>query len=61
MPLKELLTQNGIKQKWLAENIGVSEVTISSWCNGKSRPHKKHVEKLSVLLRFPKNKLTSIL
>lgn len=60
MPLKELLTQNGIKQKWLAENIGVSEVTVSSWCNGKSKPQKKHLEKISKILSLPKNKIKNI-
>lgn len=56
MPLKELLTQKGIKQKWLAENIGVSEVTVSSWCQMKSKPSRKNIEKLSSLLNLPENK-----
>jgi len=51
--LKELLQSKGIKQKWLAAKLGVSEVTLSSWVKGKSIPHKKHLEKLSDLLNIP--------
>ena len=48
--LKELLKSKGIKQKWLAERIGVSEVTVSNWCSGKSAPKKKHLLRLSDIL-----------
>ncbi|MFW6351599.1 MAG: helix-turn-helix transcriptional regulator [Bacteroidota bacterium] len=51
MPLKELLNQNGIKQKWLAKNVGVSETTVSSWCNGKSKPRQYHIKRISSLLK----------
>ena len=53
MLLKELLESKGIKQKWLASKIGVSEVTVSSWCSAKSVPKKAHLEKLSELLDVP--------
>ncbi len=51
--LKELLQSKGIKQKWLAAKLGVSEVTLSNWVKGKSSPHKKHLEKLCDILNIP--------
>jgi len=53
MLLKELLKAKGIKQKWLASRLGVSEVTVSNWCSGKSVPKKSHLQKLSELLEVP--------
>lgn len=38
MLLKEILQSKGLKQKWLAGTMGVSEVTVSNWCSGKSVP-----------------------
>jgi len=60
MLLKELLKSKGIKQKWLAQKIGVSEVTISNWCNGKSFPKKEHLQKLSELLDVPVKEIVNI-
>jgi transcriptional regulator with XRE-family HTH domain len=53
MLLKELLKSKGLKQKWLASKIGVSEVTVSNWCAGKSVPNKAHLQKISELLDVP--------
>jgi transcriptional regulator with XRE-family HTH domain len=53
MLLKELLKSKGIKQKWLANKLGVSEVTVSNWCSAKSMPKKAHLLKLSELLEIP--------
>ena len=53
MLLKELLNSKGLKQKWLAEKIGVSEVTVSNWCAGKSTPKKINLQKLSEILEVP--------
>ncbi len=58
MLLKELLKSKGIKQKWLANKIGVSEVTISNWCTAKSVPNKMHLHKLSALLDISVKSLT---
>jgi len=57
MLLKELLKIKGIKQKWLAQKLGVSEVTVSNWVKEKSFPSKKRLEKLSELLDVPLNDL----
>lgn len=53
MLLKELLKTKGVKQKWLASRLGVSEVTVSNWVKDKSIPSKKHIEKLSEMLNTP--------
>lgn len=60
MLLKELLKSKGIKQKWLAQKIGVSEVTVSIWCAGKTVPKKEHLIKLSDLLEVPMSTLIHI-
>ena len=57
MLLKELLKVKGIKQKWLAQKLGVSEVTVSNWVKEKSFPSKKRLEKLSEILDVPMNEL----
>lgn len=53
MLLKELLKSKGIKQNWLANRMGVSEVTLSNWVKDKSIPSKKHLDKLGELLNVP--------
>ena len=56
--LKEVFKSKGIKQKWLAEKMGVSEVTISNWVTEKSSPSKKNIEKLGDFLGVSINELT---
>jgi len=53
MLLKEILKSKGLKQVWLAHKIGVSEVTVSNWCSGKSVPKKEHLQRISELLDVP--------
>ena len=55
--LKEVFKSKGVKQKWLAEKMGVSEVTISNWVTKKSSPSRKNIEKLSNLLDVSINEL----
>ena len=51
--LKELLKLIGVKQKWLANKIGVSEVTVSNWVKEKSIPSDKNYQKISEALNIP--------
>lgn len=53
MLLKELFKSKGIKQKWLAQKMGVSEVSVSNWVKEKSVPSQKNFEKISELLNVP--------
>lgn len=48
--LKELFISKGVKQKWLAQKLGVSEVTVSQWAQEKSYPSKKHLDKICQVL-----------
>jgi transcriptional regulator with XRE-family HTH domain len=56
--LKEVFKSKGIKQKFLASKMGVSEVTLSNWVTGKTSPSKKNLEKLSDLLDVSINEFT---
>ncbi|WP_439882175.1 helix-turn-helix transcriptional regulator [Pontibacter sp. MBLB2868] len=58
--LKELIKTRGVKQKWLASKLGVSEVTVSNWCSGKTAPNVDHLEKLSAILDVEVNVLKNI-
>ena len=51
--LKKLIISRGVKQKWIDEQLGVSEVTVSNWVKEKAIPKDIHLEKLSVLLAIP--------
>lgn len=57
--LREILKSKGVKQKWLAETIGVSEVTVSNWVKGKSYPTKENWIKISKALDVPLKNLTN--
>ncbi|WP_081979207.1 helix-turn-helix transcriptional regulator [Lacinutrix jangbogonensis] len=57
--LKEFLKSKGVKQKWLANKIGVSEVSVSNWVKGKSEPTLKNCQKISEILNIPLTELTS--
>ena len=57
MLLKELLKTKGVKQKWLASKLGVSEVTVSNWVKEKSNPSQKYLEKLSEILNVSMKEL----
>lgn len=48
--LKKLIISKGVKQKWIAEQLGVSEVTVSNWVKGKAVPNDTHIAALSALL-----------
>ena len=51
MKLKELLQKYGIKQKWLASSLGVSDNQVSRWVTGKQYPQERYLNKIMKLLR----------
>lgn len=57
--LKEILKSKGVKQKWLANKIGVSEVSVSNWVKEKSEPTLKNYHKISEVLNIPLTELTN--
>ena len=48
---KEFLKSRGIKQRWLADQLGVSEITISNWANGNNYPQVKYIDKMKKMFR----------
>jgi len=52
--LKDIIKYKGLKQRYLADKIGVSVVTMSNWANGKSSPSKEHLDKLCNILDVSK-------
>ena len=57
---KDWIASRGINQKWLANKLGVSEVSVSNWCSGKTRPTDEHLDKLSIILGVDVQKIKSI-
>lgn len=45
MKLAEYLAECGLTQPEFAERLGVSQSTVSRWCNG-IPPRRRHLEKL---------------
>ena len=46
MKLEEQLKKNGIKQKWLAEKLGVHPNPVTRWGKGINIPSTKNKEKI---------------
>lgn len=55
--LKDLIKAKGYRQKWLAEKLGVSEVTLSKWANNKGKPNEENLKKLSDIFDTPIERL----
>lgn len=55
--LKKVFRSKGVKQIWIAEKLGVSEVTVSNWVNNKTKPTQTHLKKLAELLDIPMARL----
>ena len=49
--IKELRERLGFTQRELGELIGVNQVTVNRWENGKYKPSKLALEKLNKLTR----------
>ena len=48
--IKVLLVEKQKTNKWLAEQMGKSENTISRWCSNKSQPSISNCKKLQTYL-----------
>ena len=53
------MSQKGIKQKELAEKLGLSEGAVSYYLHGKRRPNQKIIAKLAEILELPENELVN--
>ena len=48
--LKEILEERGIKQKFIADKLGVSVSAVCLWVKGTSQPSIVNLKKLSEIL-----------
>ena len=48
--IKNHLKENGISQKYLADQLGITQVTITNWFKGNSKPTKKMLDKVYQIL-----------
>ena len=48
--IKEILTEQGRSQTWLAEKIGKSYVVVTNYCNNKSQPSLPTLKKIANIL-----------
>jgi transcriptional regulator with XRE-family HTH domain len=55
--LKDLIRSKGVKQRFIAEKLGVSEVSVSNWVKGKTIPSDEHWSKLCQILDVQIDKL----
>ena len=52
LKIKQILEHRGLKQKWLADKIGVTEVTISNWVNNRTYPSIETLISISNVLKI---------
>lgn len=55
-PLKQAIEQKGFKQRWIADQLDVSEESVSRWVNGET-PKLHYAYRLSQLLGFSMEEL----
>lgn len=48
--IKVVLVENGKTGKWLAEQVGKNEATVSRWCSNKMQPSLDMLVKIASLL-----------
>ena len=48
--IKVALVENGKTGKWLAEQVGKNEATVSRWCSNKMQPSLDTLVRISKLL-----------
>ena len=50
--IKEVLEEKGVKQTWLAEQLGKDESTISQWCSNARQPSLENLHKIALALEI---------
>ena len=55
--LKVVLVENGKTGKWLAEQVGKNEATVSRWCSNKTQPSLDMLVKIAGLLNVDPRQL----
>ncbi len=55
--IKVVLVENGKTGKWLAEQVGKNEATVSRWCSNKMQPSLDMLVKIAELLNVDAREL----
>lgn len=55
--LKLVLVKKKKTNKWLAEQLGVSQTTVSKWCTNTTQPDLMTLKKISELLDVSVNEI----
>lgn len=55
--IKVVLVENQKTSKWLAEQLGVSAVTVSKWCTNRHQPDLQTLAKIADLIGCDKREL----
>ncbi|MDY4683804.1 MAG: helix-turn-helix transcriptional regulator [Prevotella sp.] len=55
--IKVVLVEQGKTGKWLAEQLGKSNCTVSKWCSNTVQPDLQTLDKISKLLNVDKRDL----
>lgn len=51
--LKAVLAEQSKTGKWLAEELGVSPITVSRWAQNTSQPDLETIHKIAIILGSP--------
>tara|TARA_B100000963_G_C22586161_1_gene653205 strand:+ start:1314 stop:1535 length:222 start_codon:yes stop_codon:yes gene_type:complete len=57
--LKECLVERDLSQKWLADCLSISTVTVNLWCKNKSQPPLKKIFEISKVLNIIPSELVN--
>jgi putative transcriptional regulator len=55
--IKEILAEQKLTGKWLAENLGKDMATVSRWCNNRTQPSIETLDQISRLLNVDRREL----
>lgn len=59
--LKVALAENNVTNRWLAERLGKSEITISRWSQNKSQPSLEQLREIAKALNIsPKDLINDL-
>lgn len=55
--LKVVLVEQGKTGKWLAEQLGKSNCTVSKWCSNSIQPDLQTIDKIATVLNIDRRTL----
>ena len=55
--IKIVLVEKGKTGKWLAEQLGKSNCTVSKWCSNSIQPDLQTLDKIATLLEIDRREL----